>query len=100
MLLKMRTKNTMKQNYADLPADGKVLMQIPAELIPKCPDDGSDMTMNLRSDDSFVEDERWHRASAAYSASFCRDYQKIFHEPPSGSKRKGRNLQAAVNLNP
>ena len=23
--------------------------------------------MNLRSDDSFVEDEGWHRASAAYS---------------------------------
>ena len=51
----------------DVPADGKLSMRIPTELIPKCPDDGSDMTMNLRSDDSFVEDEGWHRASAAYS---------------------------------
>ena len=34
---------------------------------PECPDDESDMTMNLRADDSFVEDEGWHRASAAYS---------------------------------
>ena len=50
-----------------MPEDGSVRMRIPSELIPRCPDDGSDMTMNLRSDDSFVEDEGWHRASAAYS---------------------------------
>ncbi|MBQ7601830.1 MAG: hypothetical protein IJU49_06690, partial [Lachnospiraceae bacterium] len=37
------------------------------ELIPKCPDDGSDVTMNLRSDETFVENEGWHRASAAYA---------------------------------
>ncbi|MBQ1318140.1 MAG: hypothetical protein IIY47_00705 [Solobacterium sp.] len=41
-------------------------MEIPADLIPKCPDDGAEMTMNLRSDDKFVEDEGWHKASAAY----------------------------------
>ncbi len=50
-----------------VPADGGLKMRIPTELIPKCPDDGSDVTMNLRADDSFVEDEGWHRASAAYS---------------------------------
>ena len=49
-----------------LPEDKAVAMRIPSELIPKCPDDGSDVVMNLRSDDSFVEDEGWHRASAAY----------------------------------
>lgn len=49
-----------------VPPDG-ISMEIPSELIPKCPEDGSDLTMNLRSDDSFVEDEGWHRASAAYS---------------------------------
>lgn len=49
------------------PANGKHLMRIPTELIPKCPNDGSDMTLNLRSDDSFVEDEGWHKASAAYA---------------------------------
>ena len=51
----------------DLPSDRKITMRIPSELIPKCPDDGSDMTMNLRADDTFVEDEGWHRASSAYS---------------------------------
>ncbi len=50
----------------EIPEDG-VSMEIPSELIPKCPDDGSDMTTNLRADDSFVEDEGWHRASLAYS---------------------------------
>ena len=42
-------------------------MRIPTKLIPKCPDDGSDMTTNLRADDSFVENEGWHKASSAYS---------------------------------
>lgn len=50
-----------------VPEDGKITMRIPAELIPKCPDDGADLTMNLRADDSFAEDAGWHRASAAYS---------------------------------
>ena len=49
-----------------LPEDKKLLMSITPELIPKCPDDGSDVKMNLRADDSFVEDEGWHKASAAY----------------------------------
>lgn len=56
------------------PDDGEILMRIEADLIPKCPDGGSDMTMNLRSDDSFVEDEGWHRASAAY-AEFLRRHE-------------------------
>ncbi|MBR4401818.1 MAG: Sir2 silent information regulator family NAD-dependent deacetylase [Synergistes sp.] len=50
-----------------VPADRKIYMKIPSALIPKCPDDGSHVAMNLRSDESFVEDEGWHRASAAYS---------------------------------
>lgn len=50
----------------EAPEDGLLKMEIPTELLPKCPDDGADFTMNLRSDDSFVEDEGWHRASAAY----------------------------------
>ena len=42
-------------------------MRIPTELIPKCPHCGKPMTMNLRSDDRFVEDEGWHVAAARYS---------------------------------
>lgn len=40
--------------------------RIPSELIPRCPHCGRPMTMNLRSDDSFVEDEGWHRAAERY----------------------------------
>lgn len=50
-----------------VPESGELKMKIPVSLIPKCPDDGSDVTMNLRADDSFVEDKGWHRASAAYA---------------------------------
>ena len=41
-------------------------MKIPTALIPKCPKCGKPMTMNLRSDDKFVEDNGWHRASERY----------------------------------
>ena len=58
------------------PRNAAPLMRIPTELIPKCPDDNSDMTMNLRSDDSFVEDEGWRRASAAY-ADFLRRHEGL-----------------------
>ena len=41
-------------------------MRVPAELLPVCPHCGKPMTMNLRSDDRFVEDEGWHRAAERY----------------------------------
>ena len=41
-------------------------MRIPAELIPKCPKCGKPLTMNLRPDDKFVEDEGWRAASQRY----------------------------------
>lgn len=49
------------------PEKGGVAMEIPGSLIPRCPDDGSPAAMNLRCDETFVEDEGWHRASAAYA---------------------------------
>ena len=42
-------------------------MKIPTELLPVCPHCGKPLTMNLRSDDTFVEDEGWHAAAARYS---------------------------------
>ena len=46
-------------------------MRIPSELLPVCTHCGKPMTMNLRSDDAFVEDEGWHRAAERY-ADFLR----------------------------
>jgi len=41
-------------------------MKIPSELVPTCPVCGEPLTMNLRSDDKFVEDKGWHRAAQRY----------------------------------
>lgn len=41
-------------------------MCIPTELLPVCPHCGKPLTMNLRSDDTFVEDEGWHKAAERY----------------------------------
>ncbi len=41
-------------------------MHIPSELIPFCQKCGKPMTMNLRTDDRFVQDEGWHRANERY----------------------------------
>ena len=50
----------------EVPADRKILMRIPSGLVPTCPDGNGPVTMNLRSDDSFVEDEGWHLAAKRY----------------------------------
>ena len=53
-------------------------MKIPTELLPVCPHCGQPLSMNLRSDDKFVEDEGWHRAAARYENFLrTREGQKI-----------------------
>ena len=42
-------------------------MRIPSELLPVCPHCGNPLTMNLRSDNRFVEDEGWQQAADRYS---------------------------------
>ena len=51
----------------------RLSMKVPRDLLPVCPDDGMLMKMNLRSDDTFVEDEGWHEASRRYS-EFLQDH--------------------------
>lgn len=41
-------------------------MRIPSDLIPVCPVCGRPMTMNLRADDKFVEDDGWQAAAQRY----------------------------------
>ncbi len=41
-------------------------MRVPSELVPRCPVCGAPMSMNLRADATFVEDEGWHQAAARY----------------------------------
>ena len=41
-------------------------MEIPSELVPHCPVCGKPMSMNLRCDGTFVEDDGWHEAAKRY----------------------------------
>lgn len=50
-----------------LPEDVTLKMTVPKDLLPLCPVCGKPMTMNLRSDRRFVEDQGWHQASSRYS---------------------------------
>lgn len=51
---------------------------VPSELVPHCPHCGKLLTMNLRCDDSFVEDAGWHAAAERYSEFLRRhEGQKI-----------------------
>ena len=49
-----------------LPDGAARKMTVPTQLLPACPVCGKPLTMNLRSDDRFVEDEGWHRAAERY----------------------------------
>lgn len=48
--------------------------RVPEALVPRCPVCGAPMTMNLRCDAGFVEDEGWHEAARRYEA-FLRGHQ-------------------------
>lgn len=66
-------------------------MRVPKELIPHCPVCGKPMTMNLRTDNTFVEDEGWHRAAERYS-EFLRRHDQLhvlFLELGVGSNTPG-----------
>ena len=47
--------------------DGPLKMEVPPELVPHCPHCGKPMSMNLRADETFVEDAGWHDAAERYS---------------------------------
>ena len=60
----------------ELPAGAAPRMAVPADLVPYCPRCGEPMSMNLRADDTFVEDEGWHQAAQRYS-DFLRRHQHM-----------------------
>lgn len=51
-------------------------MRVPSELVPRCPVCGAPMSMNLRADSTFVEDEGWHQAAARYQ-DFIRRHDRL-----------------------
>ena len=63
-------------------------MRVPSELIPRCPVCGSPMTMNLRSDDKFVQDDGWYAA--------CEHYKRFIN---TKSQNKVLFLELGVGFN-
>ena len=61
-------------------------LQIPSELVPHCPVCGGPMKVNLRADETFVEDEGWHAASERYTGFIRRhkDGRVLFLDLGSG----------------
>ncbi len=64
-------EETVKKMYA-LQRD----MKVPSELIPRCPVCGGPMSMNLRADDTFVEDDGWIKACDRYNAFVSENRRK------------------------
>ena len=54
------------ENFRDVSSMSNIKMKIPTELLPKCPVCGKPLSMNLRSDDTFVEDSGWEKAAHRY----------------------------------
>lgn len=50
--------------------------KIPSELIPRCPVCGKPMIMNLRCDNTFVQDEGWYQAKQRYD-DFIRRHENL-----------------------
>lgn len=65
-----------------VPENGKIQLRLSDQLIPSCPADGGPVAMNLRADDTFVEDRGWHLAAERYKAFLqnCDDKKKLFLE--------------------
>ena len=63
-----------KNGVFQVPENHLLSMRIPAGLIPVCPDDGGPVSMNLRADETFVEDEGWHDAADRY-AGFLQSHE-------------------------
>ena len=61
-------------NTLRLPEGAVPKMTVPPELVPHCPVCGRPMSMNLRADSTFVEDDGWHEAAGRYK-DFLRKYQ-------------------------
>lgn len=59
-----------------LPAGTTPAMQIPTDLVPHCPVCGRPFAMNLRADNTFVEDRGWHQAAQRW-ADFQQHHQDM-----------------------
>lgn len=74
-----------------IPEHLELKMSVPKELISKCPICGKPMSMNLRADDTFVQDEGWYRAAERYEDFLQnhKDRKVLFLELGTGMNTPG-----------
>lgn len=74
-----------------LPDGVAAKMSVPDELIPHCPKCGAPMSMNLRADDTFVQDAGWDQAAKRYGMFLRRhkDAKVLFLELGVGYNTPG-----------
>lgn len=80
-------------------------MRVPSELVPRCPRCGRPMTMNLRSDNAFVQDKGWYAAAQRYENFLRRhkDWAILYLELGVGMNTPGiikYNFWQQVHQNP
>lgn len=68
--------NILQNSDILIQSDTSLKMKVPSELVPHCPQCGRPMTMNLRADNTFVEDEGWHQAAFRYQ-DFLRRHKNL-----------------------
>lgn len=58
------------------PEGMEIKLTVPKAMIPHCPNCGKPMTMNLRADNTFVEDKGWHQAAQRYE-QFLQEHKNV-----------------------
>lgn len=87
------------------PDNKKITMTIPTRLVPRCPNCAKPLTMNLRSDNRFAQDEGWYEAAERYE-KFVLGHQNmnmVYLELGVGNNTPGiikYNFWSQVNQNP
>lgn len=58
------------------PEGMEIKLTVPKAMIPHCPNCGKPMTMNLRADNTFVEDKGWYQAAQRYE-QFLQEHKNV-----------------------
>lgn len=58
------------------PEGMEIKLTVPKAMIPHCPNCSKPMTMNLRADNTFIEDKGWHQAAQRYE-QFLQEHKNV-----------------------
>ncbi len=64
----------MEEGKLTVPEGTQIRRTVPTELVPRCPKCGRPMSMNLRADNTFVQDAGWDAATKRYQ-KFMEDHR-------------------------